>query len=60
MVLGELGQTITSAVRRVVTSKTVDESLLHEMLGEITTALVSVRCALDAWATGVCSPVCTL
>ena len=41
MVLGELGETITSALRKVTGSRDVDEALLNEVLDEIVNALVA-------------------
>ena len=41
MVLGELGESISAALRKVTASRDVDQALLSEMLGEIYDALVA-------------------
>ena len=40
MVLAELGQSITSALAKAATSRTLDQSILDEILKEIATALL--------------------
>lgn len=47
MVLGELGSKIGAAMRKVVSSKQVDESLLEEMLQEMTDALAAADVDVD-------------
>lgn len=47
MVLGELGSKISEAWRKVSSSKQVDETVLNEMLQEMTTALLSADVDVD-------------
>jgi signal recognition particle subunit SRP54 len=47
MVLGELGSKISEAWRKVSSSRQVDETVLNEMLQEMTTALLSADVDVD-------------